>query len=342
MNEENLRKQPTIFDVSKMAGVSPSTVSRYLNSSSYLSNETKRKVENAIKTLKYKPSRFAKNLKMQSMFSVSVVVPNLNLEFYGEIVDSLSVYANSRNVEIMVNVTHNMDEMKQTVFDFAFSRRIDGIILCTPDLKTIELFSTLTIPIIALDWRNTVGDLNIDSITIDNKKAAFTAINYLYSRGHRKFLIVTGGREIQSSVDRFNGLKAFSERHNDAEFFVEDGDFRPDSGYSIVKEFLKSGRKITAIFAFNDLMAFGGLNAITEIGMRVPEDISIMGFDNSFISNYTMPKLTTVDQQKGKLGTTAASLMIERLLSMVNKRVRELVIPYKIVERDSVRVLSNS
>ncbi|MGC9214881.1 LacI family DNA-binding transcriptional regulator [Athalassotoga sp.] len=334
---ENLEKKPTISDVSKMAGVSQATVSRYLNSSSSVSSETKKKIEKVVKLLKYKPSRFAKNLKTQSTFSISVVVPNLNLEFYGEIVDSLSVYANQRNVEVMVNVTHNLDYIKEAIFDFAFSRRMDGIVLCTPDFKTIQMFSTLTIPIIALDWRNDIGgDLNVDSITIDNKKAAFTAVNYLYSRGHRNFLIVTGGKSIQSSVDRLNGVKLFSQRHLEAQFSVKDGNFTPNSGYDIVKHFFKSGKKTTAIFAFNDLMAFGGLKAVIEMGINVPEDISIMGFDNSFISNYTFPRLTTVDQQKEKLGITAASLMIERLYSVSNKRNREIIVPYKIVERESV------
>ncbi|HEU23833.1 MAG: LacI family transcriptional regulator [Mesoaciditoga sp.] len=336
--ESEIRRQPTILDVSKMAGVSPATVSRYLNSSSYVSNETKKKIEKVIKILKYKPSRFARNLKTQILFSISVVVPNLNLEFYGEIVDALSIYANQRNVEVMINVTHNLNNIKEIVFDFAFTRRIDGVILCTPDLKTIEMFSTLTIPIIALDWRNDVGgDLNVDSITIDNKKAAFTALSYLYGRGHRDFLIVTGGRNIQSSVDRLSGVELFAQRHPDAQFLIKDGDFTPYSGYDIVKRFLKLGRKVTAIFAFNDLMAFGGINAAIESGVRVPEDISVMGFDNSFISSYTFPRLTTVDQQKEKLGVTAASLMIERLYSTTNRRGREIIVPYKIVERESVK-----
>ncbi len=333
-----MEKQSTIFDVAKLANVAPSTVSRYLNSSSYVSNETKKKVKMAIKKLQYRPSRFATNLRTQSMFIVSVIVPDLNWEFYGEIVDPLSIYATLRGIEVIVNVTHDIEKLKQITFDFGFTRRIDGVVLCTPDLKTVESFSKLSVPVIVIDWENTVGgDIEVDTINIDNKKAAFMAINYLYNKGHKKILVITGGNKIQSSLERFKGIRLFSDRHEDAKIFIFDGDFTPNSGYDITKTFLQKNKTITAVFAFNDLMAFGALNAITENGLRVPNDISIMGFDNSFISNYTFPRLTTVDQPKEKIGITAAQLIIDKIKSPKEKRNKDIIIPFSIIERDSVK-----
>jgi len=332
--------QPTIFDVAKLAKVAPSTVSRYLNSSSYVANETKKKIEIAVKKLQYRPSRFAKNLRSQSMFNVSVVVPDLNWEFYGEIVDPLSIYATLKGVEIIVSVTHDIEKIKQIVFDFAFTRRIDGVILCTPDSKTVETFSKLSVPVIAIDWENMIGgDLEVDTINIDNKRAAFMAMDYLYSKGHKEILVITGGNEIQSSLERVKGVMLFSERHTGTKIFVFDGDFTPNAGYNITKTFLKSNKNITAIFAFNDLMAFGALNALTEKGLKVPDDISIMGFDNSFISKYTFPSLTTVDQPKDKIGIVAAQLIMDRLNAQRASKTRDVVIPFTIIERNSVKEL---
>ncbi len=329
----------TIVEVAKEANVSVSTVSRYLNSTAPISPEKRKAVTKAIKALKYRPSRFAKALRSQKLFVIGVVAPNLLGDFYGEMVNSVATYANNAGYETVVSVTNRAEGWENLTFDFFVSRRVDGIVMCTPNTESIDKLLEIEIPIVAIDWYDPIGDLDINTVNINNEKAAANMIRYLYSKGHRKILVITGPEDIPSSNDRLRGVHEFLRRKKDLDIHVVRGDFMPSSGYETTKEFLaENGRdSVTAIFTFNDMMAFGVIKYLMESGISIPDEISVTGFDNSYISPYLFPSLTTVEQPTREMGTTAAKILIDAIETSETRTGREIILPHKLIERDSVR-----
>ncbi len=329
----------TIVDVAHEAHVSVSTVSRYLNSTAPIAEEKRKSIAKAIKILNYKPSTFAKAMRSQILYSIGIIVPDLGGYYYGEIVNAMVTYASKKGYETVVNVTNKVENWEDMTFDFFMSRRFDGIIACTPDLNSVQKLLKVGIPIVAVDWRDPIGDLNITGISIDNEKASLTMMKYLYSMGHRKVLLITGGNTFQSSIDRTNGILKFKEKSEDIELYTAEGDFSDlDTGYDLTKKFIKeNGKKVTAIFAFNDILALGAISALNDLGISVPDEISVVGFDNTYISKYSIPPLTTIEQPRSELGLMAIKNLINRFESVGSKISYNIVVPFKFVERKSVK-----
>ncbi len=332
------KKNATIIDVAKMAGVSIATVSRYLNSTSYVSEEKKKKIIKAIHKLDYKPSRFAKAMRRQRLFVIGIIVPHIVGDYYARIVNIASIHANARGYETIISVTEREKDLEDKIIDFFITRRVDGIITCTPSINMIEKLINLSIPVVAIDWSDPIGDLDIDSISISNKKAAHKMIKYLYCMGHKNILIITGRNNIPSSNERLCAVLEFQKRHPDLNIVVKEGNFSPKNGYQITKDFIdRKGLDVTAIFSFNDMMAFGALSALSEKDLNVPNDISIVGFDNSYISRYTIPPLTTIEQPKKEMGKEAVNVLINRIESKNTRMGHEIVLPHRFIERASVK-----
>ncbi|BBJ28993.1 LacI family DNA-binding transcriptional regulator [Athalassotoga saccharophila] len=330
----------TIIDVARAAHVSVSTVSRYLNSTVPISEEKRKNIAKAIKMLNYKPSTFAKTMRSQILYSIGIIVPDLGGYYYGEIVNSMVTYASKKGYETVVSVTNKVENWEDMTFDFFMSRRLDGIIACTPDLKSVQKLIKIGVPIVAVDWRDPIGDLEVTGVTIDNEKAAFTMMKYLYSMGHRKILAITGGKKFQSSIERENGVRKFKEKA-DTELYIVDGNFSDlDTGYNLTKQFIKEkGKSVTAIFAFNDILAFGVISALNDLGISVPDEISVVGFDNTYISKYSVPPLTTIEQPRNELGLTAIKNLINRFEFAGSKVGYNIIVPFKFIERSSVKKL---
>jgi LacI family transcriptional regulator len=329
----------TIVDVAREAHVSVSTVSRYLNSTAPIAEDKRKNIAKTIKMLNYKPSTFAKAMRSQMLYSIGIIVPDLGGYYYGEIVNAMVTYASKKGYETVVSVTNKVENWEDMTFDFFMSRRVDGIIACTPDLNSIQKLMKIGMSIVAIDWRDPIGDLNITAVSIDNEKAASTLMKYLYSMGHRKVLLITGGKEFQSSIDRKNGVLKFKEKNEDVELYICDGNFSDlDTGYDLTKKFIKeNGKVVTAIFAFNDILAFGVISALNDLGISVPDEISVVGFDNTYISKYSVPPLTTIEQPRSELGLTAIKNLINRFESAGSKVGYNIVVPFKFIERDSVK-----
>lgn len=331
----------TIVDVAKAAHVSVSTVSRYLNSTASIAEDKRKSIAKAIKTLNYKPSTFAKAMRSRILYSIGIIVPDLRGYYYGEIVNPMVTYASKKGYETVVSVTNKVENWEEMIFDFFMSRRFDGIIACTPDLNSLRKLTKIGIPITAVDWRDPIGDLNVTGVSIDNEKAAFKMMKYLHSMGHRKILIITSGNKFQSSIDRTNGVLKFKEKNDEIELHISEGNFSDlDTGYDLTKKFIKeNGKKVTAIFAFNDILAFGVISALNDFGISVPDDISVVGFDNTYISKYSIPPLTTIEQPRSELGLAAIKNLINRFESVGSKVSSNIVVPFKFIERSSVKKL---
>jgi LacI family transcriptional regulator len=233
---------------------------------------------------------------------------------------------------------HSLEKERDALEEF-FARKVDGVIVCTTyqDEDCLEKFIEAGIPVVAVDREN--SELKMDIVTIDNYESSLKIAKYLYEMGHRKVLHVEGLMEIYSAMERKQALIDFAQKKEDFEVIFIPAGFDVKDGYSAIKKYLdKYGKNFTAIFFVNDWVALGGIKALKEAGFNYPEDVSLVGFDDSPLSKYLHPSLTTMKQPIHEMGLNAAKLLIEKLEGKNESKVRRRVIlPTNLIIRDSVR-----
>lgn len=329
---------PNIHDVAKLAGVSIATVSRVINGAEKVSEETRRKVISAIKQLGYKP-RPSLRKASELLYNIGVLVPSLKGYHYTEILMGIEEFANKHDFEVMVSVPKLIPEEEKHVLDQYFKRKIDGIILCElmGGVNFIKPFIKSGIPIVVLDYD--IEEILCDSVNIDNFSGAMSALKYLYSNGHRKILYLRGPKYSPAAVNREKAVRKFQDKHKDVEIFLSENEgYNPEDGYfAIVNHLKKHGLNFTAVFAINDWAAIGTMRALREAGLSIPEDVSVIGYDNAPYSEFLYPPLTTIHQPRWEMGQTAAQLIIERITKTGPKIPRNVILPTKLIERASVK-----
>ncbi|QGQ94308.1 LacI family transcriptional regulator [Paenibacillus psychroresistens] len=343
-----------IKDIAKLANVSTATISYVLNDSGSVSLETRNKVLKVVADLNYKPNNIAKSLKLKKTNTIGVIVEDITVFNSPEIVDGINDYANTENQSIILT---NMRLFKHTGQNFLYqpdshveyaqramkelmSKQVDGIIYVGIHTRELtNLFNNLQIPIVyTYCYANDQPDL---SVNYDDEFGAYDATKYLIDRGHEKIALISGPIDSDPTRLRFNGYyKAIMEHQlifepND----IKTGNWEFDSGFTLAKELLQVAKPATAILAMNDLMASGAIHACAELGLSVPRDVSIIGFDNREFSGHLTPALTTMDLPLHELGTQSMST----LLALINKDE----LPHnpikprcKLIERDSVASVS--
>ena len=337
----------TIKDVAKVANVSITTVSRVSNGSKGVSAKTRRRVLNAIRKLGYSPSAMASGLKTRISKSIGIAVPDTIGDFYGEVINGIESVATENEYNLIISLNHHIVEEELSAVNFFKAKKVDGAILVTTsgDDDYVNFLINEGYNIVLLD-RDPHG-LKVDTVKIDNFHGGYIATEYLLSLGHSNILFIEGVSYIDSSKERFNGYKkALKDKeikfNND---FILSGDFTVRSGYSSVKKYLeKYGLNFTAIFAANDQMAMGAIKALNDKGISVPDEVSIIGFDDSYISPYTIPPLTTIKQRREEMGKVAAELLLDRISSYNDEErtPRQIIIPVELVERKSAISFSSN
>jgi len=329
----------TIKDVAKEAGVSIATVSRVINGTTRVSEEKRKKVLKAMQKLGYHPTpRYGKN--GQLLRTIGVIVPNLRAYHYPDILSSIYETAFNNGFDIMVALARDKLIREREILDEYFNRKVDGVLVCTlkSDEHLIQRFIDSGIPVVGVDYP--VEEVNIDSVNIDNVMGAYGVIRYLHKKGHKKILHIRGALNVYASRDRERGIRRYLQKHKGIEVIMSKiTGFEPEHGYKAVLDHITPSTDITAIFCVNDYVALGAIHALNELGLKVPEDISVIGFDDSPFASFTVPPLTTVSQPREEMGALAAQLLIERLNSQKRGVYRNIVLPTKIIERDSVKSL---
>jgi len=336
----------TINDVANIANVSITTVSRVSSESKGVSAKTRRRVLNVIKELGYSPSAMASGLKTRLSKSIGIAVPDTIGDFYGEVINGIESVATENEYNLVISLNHHIVREELSAVNFFKAKKVDGAILVTTsgDDDYISFLIEEGFNIVLLD-RDPHG-LKVDTVKIDNFRGGYIATEYLLNLGHSNILFVKGVPYIDSSKERFNGYKkALKDKgmkfNND---FILSGDFLVDSGYLSVKRYLEEhGLNFTAIFAANDQMAIGAIKALNDKGIVVPNEVSIVGFDNSYISPYVIPPLTTIKQRREEMGKVAAELLLDRISSQNKKErtPRQIIIPVELIKRESAISLSS-
>lgn len=327
-----------IVDVAKMAKVSTATVSRVLSNHANVSDKTREKVLEVIDELEYKPNRLASNLRKLSSKTVMAVVPDITNPFFLSILQGLKDVALEQGYHVLLGDTGNSLEQERDFLNLVKERVVDGLILATARLPKEEiLMACQEIPVVlACEY---IDGFDIPTVSIDNVTAAREAVDYLIKMGHRRIGLITGPLENVLNRDR---VKGYRQAHllNElrvSETLIQEGTFTIYSGYNIMKKFLALSEPPTAVFSLNDEMAFGAIKAIKALGLSVPQDISVMGFDDLSMCELVEPELSTVAQPKYEMGRSAMKM----LLSIINEcslEQRQIVMQHKLVIRESINL----
>ena len=328
----------TIREVAKKAGVSTTTVSHVLNGSRLVSAATASRVRRAMQELHYKPNAVARSLRRKHTLTLGLVVPDSANPFFAEMARGVQDYAFDQGYSVIFGSSNGNLERERAYLQVLIEKQVEGLVFVSagessPNIKYLQSES---IPIVILD-REFEG-VRADYLTSDNRQGGFLATEHLISLGHRAIGCITGPSAIVSSAQRLSGyreaLAAYSIPYQPD--LVVEGDYTATSGYQATQRFLALGpRRPTAIFALNDMMAMGCLGAVHEAGLRVPEDVAVVGFDDIVLASYTFPPLTTVRQQKYEMGRLAAKIIIDRTQSGDGSEPQRYVLPVELVVRGS-------
>lgn len=323
--EEN--KNATIVDVARAAGVSVATVSRVVNGNYPVKTETKERVTRAIEELHYVPNVQARELNTRKSSTIGVVVPGLYNMFFAEVIDGIEESVRKDGFSLLLNCAKNDPQQEMNCIKTLVSRNVSGIIVISPNTANIResFYADLVkrMPLVFINGYHRIA--NVSYVQNDEKLGTLQALEYLQGLGHRRILFVRGANSDSYAIkeETYRRFMAEEDRLDEA-LLVNVGEGNGvetvDSTMERLLEVIPKSQP-TAIFCCNDLMATGALNACKRLQLRIPEDISVIGYDNISLSRLVEPKLTTMDQNMFQLGSNAASLLVEKIRGGKSKRV---------------------
>lgn len=323
-----------IQQVAERAGVSVATVSRVLNNITSVSPKTRIKVENAIKELNYAPSMLGRNLRNSESRLLLVLIPSISNPFYTEIIKGIENIAIINHYNILLCETDSNPQRENIYFNMVKNKLADGIISMDPAVNMQKLNELAENHAIILCSEYDEGD-SIPYVTIDSELAAYHAVKHLIKLGHEKVALINADEKFLYTRQRRKGyeraLKEFGLPIRD-EWIYNTDDLDFEHGVHAMRMLLQLKERPTAVFAVSDTLAIGALKEINAQGLKVPDDIAVVGFDKISFSNMTNPTLTTVAQPMYKMGCTAANMLIN---SIKGNKVESVVLEHELVIRES-------
>ena len=334
-------KSTAIIDVAKKAQVSVATVSRVVNGNYPVKDSTRRKVLEAIRDLKYIPNIQARELNTQRSSIIGIIVPSLFNTFFAEVVNGIESFTASSGYSLLLTYTKDNPISEKRCMNELLMRNVSGIINISPNTEKVasDFFDQIAERMPMVFINSYVKRPAISYVNNDEQIGTKIALEYLISLGHKNICFIRGDRSDSYEFKQNAYEEIMKKMHN----FREDYILNIGAGNSIetveltaekVVETLQEKKEITAIFSCNDLMGIGAVNGCHRLGIKVPQDMSVMGFDNILLSNFIEPKLTTMDQNMMTLGWTAASLLMEKIANE-NKTSRQVVLQNTLVLRDT-------
>ncbi|WP_332631363.1 LacI family DNA-binding transcriptional regulator [Halalkalibacter flavus] len=334
-------KQPTIYDVAKEAGVAISTVSKVLNKTGSISAKTRKKVEATMLKLNYQPS-VAASVKKR-MQTIGLLIPNIADTFMAEVARSIEDHGRKFGYSLIICSTDNDSEKELEYVSMLKQKYIDGIIVAT-GLKNIaalkELLSNeIPVALLARD----VPSLRVDTVTVDDFLGAFQATSYLVNLGHKNIAMITEDINFPAVRARFDGYKQSLEEagieYN--EELVSFNNVTFDDAKKSTRKLLELSQSATAIFASTESLAIGVMQAGRELGLDIPGELSVVGFDNTILATMCYPQLTTIAQPINEMGKKVIELLIEEI-NDPKKIKQRIVLSPELIIRDSASNLKTS
>lgn len=326
----------TIKEVAKKAAVSTATVSRVFNNTGPVDEETRKRVFTVAQKLRYTPNAAGRSLSTKRTDAIGLLLPDIYGEFFSEVIRGADQTAQQNRYHLLVSSSHNHREEIEAALR-VMSGRVDGLVLMSPQIDAHTLTSNLPInlPVVLLNCY--VDSMAFDSLNIDNFGGAREMTRHLIEHGHRRIATIKGNAGNLDADERLRGYRqALLENQMAAAEDLEiAGNFSEESGYEAVKKILSLTPRPTAIFASNDAMAIGALSALRELGVAIPAEMALVGFDDIPIARFLSPPLTSVRVSIHELGTLAIQKLVHAIDKKNKHAKQHAVIPTSLARRES-------
>lgn len=334
-----MKTHVTIKDIAKRLNVSPSTVSRALRNHPDISVETKRKIHSIAKELDYHPDSIAQSLKQRRTNLIGVVVPEIRNRFFSAAISGIEDVAYRAGYAIIVSQSNESYERECLNIKALISNRIAGLLisisLATTRDDQFKLLERQRIPLVFFD--RVLENYEASKVVVDDFNGAYKAVEYLIESGYKRIAHLAGPEHLSVSQYRLNGYKAAlkNQHYEYDESIIITGGLDEEDGYQGTAKLLELSHRPDAIFAANDPVAIGAFQKIKEVGLRIPDDIALVGFCNNPISQQIEPTLTTVNQPAHHVGRRAAELLLEQIKHPEDFIPRKEVLKTELIIRDS-------
>lgn len=339
----------TIKDVAALAGVSFTTVSHVLNDTRPVSADARRRVLAAVEEIGYLPSAVARSLRKSETKIVGVLVPNVQNPFFAELVCGVEECCRLAGFSVFLCNSDNDPKRQQQYMRTLLEKRVDGLLLSSAgdDDSLARIFKLASVPSVTVD--RLVPGARADRVSVHNQQGAYNAVQHLLELGHRRIACISGPAEFEVTRERIEGWRRalLEQGITPDESLVIESDFSSPGGYETARRLLRAqaeapgAEPVTGIFASNDMMAIGVLRAAAELGVKVPHELSVVGFDDVELSRYVFPALTTVGCSIKQLGHEAGRVLIERIENPGAQLKDVLLTPRLVVRESTARPPSN-
>ncbi|MCK3655081.1 transcriptional regulator [Pasteurellaceae bacterium Macca] len=326
----------TMKDIARIAGVSLSTVSHVVNRSRFVSEGVTQKVQRVIDELNYTPSLVARSLKVKETNTIGMVVTTSNNPFFAEVVRHVERYCERHHYHLILVNTEATNEHLQRHLDRLLRKQVDGLLLMCAEPQDLApaLLSQIHLPMVVIDWWQ--QPLNADIIHENSELGGYLATTALIEAGYQEIAIITGELSKPLASNRLAGYKRSLLTHNlplRPEWIIE-SHFHYQGGIEGMEKLLALPKLPRAIFAMNDSIALGAYQAIWRAGLRIPQDIAMVGYDNIELAQYLSPPLSTIHQPKARLAKHAVEQLIARI-HQPNKAIENICLDPELVKRES-------
>ena len=327
---------PTVLDVAKRAGVSPITVSRVINNSGYISAATRDRVETVIKEIGYVPNTLARGLRSKRTNTLALVVTDITNPYFTSMARGVEDVAGASNYAVIYCNTDESETKEEKYANILAQRQVDGVLLvpACENAKIINFLKSNDISVVVLDRR--VSGVNTDFVRADSENGANRLIKLLIGLGHERIAVITGPKKVSTAVDRVKGYRqALVDAGLKENELVYYGSFTQQSGYDFTKQAMLQSPRPTAIFAANNFILLGVVKALRELQLKVPENISVVGFDDFPESMLVKPFFTAVLQPAYEMGRLAAELLLKRISGELSGECQKIILQTELIERES-------
>jgi len=333
----------TINDVAKIAGVSSTTVSHVINNTRFVSEDVRNRVLQAMKELGYKRNYLARSLRRGKTSTIGMIMPDSSNPFFAEIAHDIEDYAFRRGYSVILCNTEGDPEKELFYIDLLYQKQVDGMIFIAAgeNEKSIKFIIDNDIDVVIIDRELYSDDhTQFPKVLVDNESGGYLATKHLIDIGHRRIVCICGPSFLTPSAERESGYQR-ALKEADIPFdesLIIRGEFHTETGYHAFKQLQSISPAPTAVFASNDLIAIGLIYAAQENGIRVPDDLSVVGFDDIKLASYISPSITTIRQPINAIAQNA----MDNLLNILNNKevTFEIRLPVELIIRGSTKAIN--
>ncbi len=335
------KKARTIKELADLLSMSPTTVSRVLNGQAEkyrISQKTALLVQEKAKTYQFEPNQIARNLRLQKTNTIGLMIPDISNPFFANLARAVEIELRKKDKMILLCDTNDETTLEEKTLSLLLARKVDGLLIAPIGEKWEHLSKDLKVPMVLID--RYFKENTAPYVATNNFEGAYRATSYLIQKGHKQIACIQGLTHTTSNKNRVLGFREASKDHNlpISNISVSGSDYSIENGYTETLKLLQSTQRPTAIFALNNQIAIGVMKALKQSGLKIPEDISLVSFDEQPFFELLSPPLTSIRQPMEEIGKEAVRMLFQ---IMENKKVTSNLLAPEFIERASVKQLTN-